>query len=179
MIESNKSIKNTIPLVPAHSTELAAQRIAGFLAHPRSLVRIAPSWAAPQTTLEASQEHGTQTTVRAYRRRISATAWRRIIGENPPASSTPEGRAPDLYVVTLHAIVSGDTIAVDSSLRSHTATIHSLFRLVIGTAVHDVERIAEAQGDGSRAWTWHALMTGQQLRQRGSALAESPHGRAA
>ena len=187
-MKSNASLKTTTPLVPARSTELAAAHVLGFLRHPRSLVRINPTWAAPEVTLDAPEtKHGNPsigTVVKAYKRRVSPTAWRRITGENPPTGDLSVGhgrslRAPELFVVTLHANVNGEPAEVDRMVRNSTSTIHSLFRLIVENAPHDVAKVAEAQQDGSRSWTWHALLTGNDIRRRSLELTSSPQHRAA
>lgn len=169
----------TAPLVPALSTTRVAQRILGFLRHPRSLVRIHPSWQAPHISLPSVTTPALHTVVTAYRRRISRTAWARLSGKQPPANSVIPQRAPDLFVVTLHANVSGRSTAVDKEIRNSTATIHALFRLISGGAMHEITAVGEAQQDGSRSWTWQVLMTGEQLRQQEHGLAEAIHPRAA
>ena len=167
------------PLIPARSTTRVAQRVLGFLRHPRSLVRIHPAWQAPHTSLPSVTTPALQTVVTAYRRRISSTAWARLSGKQPPENSVIPQRAPDLFVVTLHANVSGRSEDVDKEIRNSTATIHALFRLIAGEAVHEIAAVGEAQQDGSRSWTWQVLMTGEQLRQQEHGLAEAIHPRAA
>ena len=190
MMKSSSPLKNTTNLVPALSTERAAQRILGFLRHPRSLVRINPSWSAPEVQMEPTSgthsDSGLRTTVKAYRRRVSPAAWRRITGEDPSATpsspctaANPIPKATELYMVTLHANVQGEPVEVDREVRNSTAKIHSLFRLVCGDAPHGIVAIAEAQQDGSRCWTWHVLLTGDQIRQRDHMLANPSHPRAA
>ena len=178
-MNDTNSTSITTPLAPTQNTTRVAQRVLGFLRHPRSLVRINPSWRAPQTPLPSTNDPAIHTIVTAYRRRISSAAWVRLTGQQPPSNAVGERQAPELYVVTLHANASGKSESVDKAIRNSTAAIHALFRLIAGDSMHEITAIAEAQQDGSRSWTWQALLTGEQLRQRELSMVEPIHPHAA
>lgn len=133
-------------LAPVRDQKRNGERIKAILRHPRSRIRITPGWKAPHITVTM---RSATARIHASRHRVSPVMWEKLIGTPAPAD-TP------LFLVTLSALV--DESSLHGPVRNATVDIHSLFRSVVGDAW--VQRDSEGE---SLTWTWHALLTQEQL----------------
>ncbi|HJC85253.1 MAG TPA: hypothetical protein H9751_06890 [Candidatus Corynebacterium faecigallinarum] len=175
-------------LKPPASIRRTAERCAGLLRHPRARIRVTPGWQAPSTTVVLPA--GTAT-VFVSRHRVSPAMWRAL---TKAGVSTAAPTAP-LHLVTLSAVTETDHL--HGTLRDMTVSVHSLFRQILaprpdptnsrgpdtdadrsrpgGTEWVGSESCGRLHADGqSLEWTWHALLTAEQLERRPSPGAAGP-----
>ncbi|QNH96301.1 hypothetical protein [Corynebacterium anserum] len=143
-------------LAPVRDSRRNAEQIKALLRHPRSRIRIAPNWKAPHVIVNM---RSAQARIHASRHRVSPIMWEKLIG-------TPAPTDAPLFLVTLSAMV--DEKSLRGPLRNVTVDIHSLFRSIVRNAW--IQRDSEGE---SLTWTWHALLTQEQL--EAEPLTTRPH----
>lgn len=162
-------------LKPPASVRRTAERCAGLLRHPRARIRVTPGWQAPSSTVVLPA--GTAT-VFVSRHRVSPAMWRKLT----KADVDTVAPGSPLHLVTLSAVTETDHL--HGTLRDMTVSVHSLFRQILAPGPGNSRDTTDARGpewigaescgrlhpDGkSLEWTWHALLTEEQLERKKSA----------
>lgn len=134
-------------VAPVTDRQRNDERIKALLRHPRSRIRITPGWRAPSLTVAL---RSATALVHASRHRVSPVMWEKLLDTAPPKDEP-------LFLVTISAMVDPESLT--GSVRDTTIDIHSLFRSIAGNAAW-IQR--EREGE-DLVWTWHCLMTQDEL----------------